>query len=135
MKILKLAKQSISNHLSKIFNVSFSLGIFAEILETEKVTPIFKKGSKLECSNYRPIPLLSSVNKIFEKVKHKKVLQVLNEHISYQEQFGFQKDFSTAHAIIKFIEDIKKSLDNKQAVCAVFINLQKTFDAVNTAYC
>ena len=55
LKILKLAKQPISNHLSEIFNLSFSSGIFPERLKTAKVTTIFKKGSKLECSNYRPL--------------------------------------------------------------------------------
>ena len=56
----------------------------------------------------------------------------LNEHNTlYQRQFGFQKQFSTAHAIIKLIEDIEESLDNKQSVCAVFIDLQNAFDTVN----
>ena len=52
LKILKLAKP-ISNHLSKIFNLSFSSGISPERLKTAKVTP-----------NHRPILLLSNVNKI-----------------------------------------------------------------------
>ena len=57
-------------------------------------------------------------------------MQFLNEHnILYHKQFGFQ--FSTAHAKIKLTEDTEKSLDNKQSVCAVFIDLQKAFDTVH----
>ena len=41
-----------------------------------------------------------------------------------------RKKNSTACAIIKLIEDIQKSLDNKQSVCAVFIDLPKAFDIV-----
>ena len=43
----------------------------------------------------------------------------------------FKKQNSTAHAITKLTEDIEKSLDNKQSVCAVFIDLQKAFDIVD----
>ena len=43
----------------------------------------------------------------------------------------FKKQNSTAHAITKLTKDIEKSLDNKQSVCAVFIDLQKAFDTVH----
>ena len=63
---------------------------------------------------------------------HKRVMQFLNEHyILYRKRFGFQKKFSTAYAIIKLIEDIEETFDNKQSVCDVFIDLQKAFDTVN----
>lgn len=53
LTILKFAKQPISNHLSKIFNLS-QLLFFQEDLK-QKFIPIFKKGFELEWSNYRPI--------------------------------------------------------------------------------
>ena len=43
----------------------------------------------------------------------------------------FKKQNSTAHAITKLTEDIEKSHDNKQSVCAVFIDLQKAFEVVD----
>ena len=62
----------------------------------------------------------------------KRVMKILSEHnILYQKQFAFQKRFSTTHAIIIHFEDIEESLDNKQSVCTVFIDLQKAFDTVN----
>ena len=39
-----------------------------------EVAPIHKKDSKLECSNYRPIALLSNIDKILEKLMHKRLL-------------------------------------------------------------
>ena len=96
------------------------------------VRPIFKKVSKLACSNYRPISLLSNIDKVIEKIIHKRIMQFLNEcNLLYQKQFGFQKNFSTAHAVIKLTADTEKSLDNKQSVCAVFIDLKKAFDIVD----
>ena len=38
-------------------------GVFPSILKTAKVVPVFKKDSKLNYSNYRPISLLSNIKK------------------------------------------------------------------------
>ena len=59
----------------------------------------------------------------------KRVIQFLNRYnILYQKQFGFQKNFSTVHAIIELTE---KSFENKKSVCTVFIDLKKAFDTVD----
>ena len=70
-KILILLKQDISLQLADLFNLSFSSGSFTSILKTAKVVPVFKNGSKLDCCNYRPISLLSNVEKILEKLMYK----------------------------------------------------------------
>ena len=38
-------------------------------------------------------------------------------------QFGFHSNHSIEHALISLIETIKKSLDNDEIVCGVFIDL------------
>ena len=65
-KILRLLKNDISTQLSDIFNVSFSTGAFPSILKIAKVVPIYKKQSKLFYSNFRPVSLLSNLEKILE---------------------------------------------------------------------
>ena len=54
-----------------------------------------------------------------------------DQNVLYKKQFGFQKRFSTAHAVISLIENIEKAIDNKMFVCGVFVDLQKAFDTVN----
>ena len=44
-----------------------------------------------------------------------------------QKQFGFQKTFSTAHALINLTENIEKAIDKKLFVCGIFFDLQKNF--------
>ena len=51
--------------------------------------------------------------------------------VLYKKQFGFQKKFSTAHAVISLIENIEKAIDNKMFVCGVFVDLQNAFDTVD----
>ena len=90
-KILILLKQDISLQLADLFNLSFSSGSFPSILKTAKVVLVFKKGSKLDCCNYRPISLLSNVEKILEKLMYKRAYNFLTENnIIYDLQFGFR---------------------------------------------
>ena len=89
----------------------------------------------LECSNYRPISLLSNLDQIIEKLMHKRLMVFLNEQkILYYKQYGFYKRFLSAHAIINLIGNIKSAIDSKQFVCGVFTDLQKHLIKLITFY-
>ena len=83
-------------------------------------------------SNYRPISLLSNIDKSFEKLIHGRLIEFLEgKQILYYRQFGFRKDFSTNHAILTLLESIQKALDDGQFACGIFIDLEKAFDTVS----
>ena len=89
--ILKLLKEDISGHLIEIFNLSFSTGPHPDIFKISKTIPIFKKGSRLLVSNYRPISLLSNLNKILEKLMFTIIYKFLDDFkCIYALQFGFR---------------------------------------------
>ena len=46
-------------------------------------------------------------------------------------QFGFRKTFSTNHALLSIVEQIREAMDCKTYTCGVFIDIEKTFDTVN----
>ena len=60
-RILFLLKNYISKQLADLFNLSFTAGVFPSVLKTSKIIPIFKKYSKLDYSNDRPISLLTNI--------------------------------------------------------------------------
>ena len=96
------------------------------------VCPIFKKNDRSKCENYRPISLLSNLSKVFERVMYNRVEVFLEKFDSiYKLQFGFRKKFSTSHALLSIVENIRQSFDNKKYTCDVFIDLEKAFDTVN----
>ena len=64
---LRIAKNILSFLLAFMINHSFSIGIFPKTLKTAKILPIFKKGNTKNVSNYRPISLLHSISKIYER--------------------------------------------------------------------
>ena len=102
-------------------------------MKIAKVTTVYKKGSKLECGNYRPITLLSNLDKITEKLMHKRLMAFLNDQkVLYKKQFGFQKKVSTAHAIISLIENIEKAKDNKiLCLFSSYLSNRKQFITIN----
>ena len=71
LNFLKLVADILAIPLCRIINLSFSKGVFPELLKTAKVIPIFKAGSSEEVNNYRPISLLSIFDKIIEKIMHR----------------------------------------------------------------
>ena len=131
-KILHMICENIASPISKIANLSFLTGVHPERLKVAKVVPIFKSGSKMLTSNYRPISLLSNLNKIIEKLMFVRVFSFLDkENVIYDKQFGFRPKHSTNHAIISITEKIREALDHDKFACGVFVDLQKAFDTVN----
>ena len=131
--ILHLIKFNISEPLAKIVNLSFDKGIYFDCLKISKTIPTYKdKGSNLDCSNYRPISLLSNINKIIETLMHKRLYKFLTIHnCIYDLQFGFREKHSTNHALLHLTEDIRSALDDNSFAVGVFIDLQKAFDTVD----
>ena len=120
----------ISIPLSKSINISIITG--TERLKMVKVISIFKKGSRLVVSNYRPISLLSNLNKNFEKVVYKRIYDFIEKFdCLYTQQFGFRAKYSTTRALINITEKIRSALDQNKVACSIFVYLQKAFDTVN----
>ena len=97
--------------------MSFEQGKYVDAINLSKAIPVFnEKGSNLESCNFRPISLLSNINKIFvDIVMHNRLYNFLNKHNSiYKNQFGFRQYHSTIHDLIDLTENIRKALDQNE---------------------
>ena len=123
---------SIRKPLFHVLNLSLQNSIFPEELKIAKVNPIFKKGDKSNTSNYRPISLLTSFSKIFERVIYNRLYSYLiANNILYKKQFGFQNNTSTEHAILDFTHSIFSNFDKNYFTLGIFMDLSKAFDTVD----
>jgi len=132
-QIFNCVPETLADILQNLINLTFETSIFPNALKTVKVIPIFKnKGSNQNVDNYRPISLLSNIDKIFERLVYSRLISFLESHdILSDRQFGFRKQHSTKLALISLTEEIRRSLDSGKFSCGVFIDLQKAFDTVN----
>ena len=103
--------------------------MFPSVSETSKVIPIYKASSKLECSNYRPISLLSNIDKILERLMHNKFFR--KKEITFSLQFGFRQKYSATHALIHLTDEIRYEIYKGDYDCGIFVDFQKAFDAAD----
>ena len=83
-------------------------------------------------ANYRPISLLSNVNKIFEKLVYSRLYSFLEIHnCIFELQFGFRAKHSTQHALASLTEMVKSALDDESFACGIFVDFAKAFDTVD----
>ena len=94
--------------------------------------PIFKNGQATKISNYRPISVLPSFSKVFEKLVYNRLMKYLTKSsVLYDHQYGFRSNLSTSMAILEMVEKITDAIDNNKFSIGIFIDLSKAFDTVN----
>lgn len=99
----------------------------------KKVTPIFKKGTKSDLNNYRPISVLPIVTKIFEKIIVEQLYDYLNKNkLLNNYQCGFHSLHSTLKALLETMNNSSLNIDNGLLNGISFINLsKKAFDTID----
>ena len=66
------------------------------------MSPIFNNGSKSDLNNYRPISLIPTVAKIFEKIIYDQLYQYLDENgLLNSDQSGLRSLHSTLTALLE----------------------------------
>ena len=131
--MIKLSNQIISPILCDIYNTCMSQGCYPNVLKIAHVIPIHMKGPKDECSNYRPISLLSNFNRLFEKILYCRLLRFFEKYnIINANQYGFRKKHSTNLAIYDILESKIRDRDKGKVSCAIYLDLSKAFDTVDS---
>lgn len=131
-KTLKNIKHEISYSLSLLINQAITTDAFPDELKVAKVSPIFKKGDLNSFNNYRPVSVLSSVSKVFEKILYDQIYNYFTEHnLFYNSQYGFRKHHSTEFATLEMIDKIINDMDNNKIPINIFLDLSKAFDTLD----
>ena len=127
---LKLASNACYREITYHITNAINTNTFPDILKLADVTPIFKKGDNSIKENFRPISVLSSLSKIYERVLSQQILPFMIPKFSSL-LCAFRERHSPQHALIRLVEQCRKSLDNKGIVGMVLMDLSKAFDCIS----
>ena len=106
-------------------------GIFPDAFKLSKVIPLFKKGDSSLLVNYRPISLLPTISKVFERVIHDQMYEYFNQfNLLAEQQYGFRKQHSTEYAAVKLVDHVSKEMEAGKIPANVYIDLSKAFDTL-----
>ena len=102
---------------------------FPDSLKRADVTPVHKKGDTSLMNNYRPISVLPTLSKLFEKLLYQQINSYINKYLN-SGLCGFREGFSAQHCLITMTEKIKNVLDKGGIGGALLTDLSKAFDCI-----
>ena len=130
-KVLKECAKELSLPLYLLFRSSLDEGKIPECWKTAHVSPIYKKGSKQDPLNYRPISLTSIACKILERIIRNKIMDHLEaNNILTKMQHGFRSNRSCLTHLLEYFLEIHDAFDNSDPVDVIYMDCKKAFDTV-----
>ena len=133
-EILLHTKNKIQSYLIQIFNKIFQMGYFPLQWGVATIVPLFKKGDRDLCDNYRGISLLSITSKLFTSIINNRLYNWAEENNKInEEQAGFRRNYSTIDHIYTLHCMASNCLygSKRSKLYAAFIDFQKAFDTIN----
>ena len=105
-------------------------GQFPEELKNTLIFPVFKKGDPKKILNYRPIAILSSIEKVLERTVYDAVYKHVRPQLS-DIQHGFLKGKSTVTNLLDHSHDIIQAFNRNSQMDVLYTDMSKAFDKVN----
>ena len=129
--MLKYTAKTVCKPLHLLFQNCLLSCIYPSKWKEARIMPVFRKGDQNLPNNYRPIALLSTVGKLFERLLHKHIYNfLLSNDLFYKYQCGFLPNNSTVYQLLEIYHSICMNLEDKKNTCFIFCDISKAFDRV-----
>ena len=129
-KIIMKNKDIFSKVLTNDIRKYIENCIFPVNLKNADISPLFKNLDRLSKNNYRPVSILPTLSKLYEKILY---IQIYNyfDNIFSKYLCGFRKGHSTQHCLLFMLENLRKALDNRLKTGILLTALSKAFDSIS----
>ena len=115
--------------LTRVCLVAWKLDKTPRDWQTGVIIPIFKKGDRKQCTNYRGISLLSLPGKVYAKCLERKCRELVEPKLE-DGQCGFRQGRSTTDQSFTLKQIFEKSWEYGKDLFACFNDLEKAYDRV-----
>ena len=130
--LLKELSSEMCLPLSILFQKSLAENCVPTDWKAANITPIFKKGSKFECGNYRPVSLTSVICRVMESVIRDSIVDHLaSNDLILPSQHGFVRKRSCLTNLLEYFEKITALVDQGECVDILYLDFAKAFDKVS----
>ena len=121
-RIIKKNMDIFADFLCTSINIAIKSSGFRCSLKLADVTPVHKKGRKDMKKNFRPVSILPTLSKNFEKCMFAQ-MSTFFDNIFSNQQFGFPKEYSTQQGLLVMLEKLKRSVDKGKVFGALLTDL------------
>jgi len=130
-RLLKNCAQSLATPFSLLFNFTLATSHFPTAWKIASVIPLHKSGSLHDVKNSRPISILPSLSKVFEKLIQKQLYSYVEiNNLLYNRNSGFRKYHSTTSNILEVTHKLLVAKHSGYSSRFVFLDISKAFDKV-----
>ena len=130
-RVLKELNEQLALPLSILFNKSIQEGKIPHDWKEAEVVAIFKKGSKHDAGNYRPVSLTSIACKVMESLVRDAIVTFIDNYKLYATcQHGFRNHRSCITQLLEVMEDFNNFIDNRDDIDVIYLDFRKAFDSV-----
>ena len=124
-------QHALAHHLTDLLNCFFNEGVVPAILNHAIVTPVYKKGDRTDCSNYRPIAVTEPVMRLYAGILNARLLDYTEKTgIRASAQAGFRPHLSTLHPLLALQHFIDKQFHSHGSLYCCFLDLKSAYDTV-----
>ena len=129
-KLVKITNEICSPIIHCLFNSSIRNCTFPDKLKMADISPIFKKVDSTSVTNYRPVSILPTISKIYERLIQNQLLEYIDKFLS-PFMCGYRKGYSAQYALVALLEKWKTTLDKQGYAGAILMDLSKAFDTID----
>ena len=129
-KAIKIGCNILSPHYAAIFNSIIKTSRFPQNSKLADVVPVYKKDDPLKHKNYRPVSLLSSSSKVFEKLLEGQLQENFLPNVYDDRLSAFRSGRSCQHVLIDLTDAWRVALDQRKKVGLLLLDLSKAFDCL-----
>ena len=134
-KFLRDRARILAKPISELYKLSVTFRNFPEACKSAKLKPLFKKVSKTDPSNYRPISLIPLLSKAFGRIVLDQTNDFWNHNILYNHQSSVRTNHTTDTSLPFLNDNILKCSDHGLLTGIILIDLEKAFDTINHDIC
>jgi hypothetical protein len=131
-RLIKDAKQTITPYITKMINIGYETNTFPDSMKVTNIKALHKKNNIDDISNYRPISILPTLSKIFERAATDQLVTYLEKNnLINRNQHAYRKGHSTQTCLVELTNLLYMNMERRRYSGIASLDLSKAYDSIS----